>query len=92
VHQCETLHFAIGGGQSIYNRSKERTHANPSKVHSFSAGSATAWIEADTPRIAQVNFMLAATGDYVSVEIPLERPVGARTERAARPAGTAPGP
>jgi len=23
VHQCEPLHLAIGGGQSIYNRSKE---------------------------------------------------------------------
>jgi hypothetical protein len=52
---------------------------SPKQVHSFSASSATAWIEADTPRIAQVNFMLAATGDYVSVEIPrhvLERLVG----------------
>ena len=52
---------------------------SPKQVHSSSASSATAWIEADTPRIAQVNFMLAATGDYVSVEIPrhvLERLVG----------------
>jgi hypothetical protein len=52
---------------------------SPKQVHSFSASSATAWIEADTPRIAQVNFMLAATGDYVSLEIPrhvLERLVG----------------
>jgi hypothetical protein len=52
---------------------------SPKQVHSFSASSATAWIEADTSRIAQVNFVLAATCDYVSVEIPshvLERPVG----------------
>ena len=49
---------------------------SPKQVHSFSASSATAWIEADTSRIAQVNFMLAATGDYVSVEIALERLVG----------------
>jgi hypothetical protein len=43
---------------------------SPKQVHSFSASSVTAWIEADTPRIAQVNFLLAAIGDYVSVEIP----------------------
>jgi hypothetical protein len=43
---------------------------SPKQVHSFSASSATAWIEADTSRIAQVNFMLAATCDYVSIEIP----------------------
>ena len=52
---------------------------SPKQVHSFSASSGTAWIEADTSRIAQVNFMLAATCDYVSVEIPghvLERLVG----------------
>ena len=41
---------------------------SPKQVHSFSASSATAWIEADTPRIAQVNFMLAATCEYVSVD------------------------
>ena len=67
MHQCEPLHLAIGGGRSIHNCSKERPHAKPQASSQLSASSATAWTEADTPRIAQVNFMLAASGDYVSV-------------------------
>jgi hypothetical protein len=70
VHQCEPLHLAIGGGQSTYNCSRERPHAKPQGKFTALVPVLPQLGQADTSRIAQVNFVLAATCDYVSVEIP----------------------
>jgi hypothetical protein len=66
----EPLHLAIAVAKAPMTAAGSVPMPSPKQVHSFSASSGAAWIEADTSRIAQVNFMLAATCDYVSVEIP----------------------
>lgn len=40
------------------------------QVHNFKAASATPWVDPAHPKVAQVNFMMVESGDFVSVEIP----------------------